>query len=187
MMVSYARFQMVLVTAVALIAAQVAFAQAEAPATPEPGDSPVVEQVEVTAPEPVEAESATPSTVDAPVSAKSTSVIQFDPKSIEQRVDNTTQQAVIRVAPRSKKNVSRIDNLPNRPKVTPIAVISGPVSPWGYATRYLNGEVDRPAAKDLQGGAEQPGLGNRAGGAQSNRGTLSRGLGGRRNKNDDDE
>lgn len=185
MMVSYARFQSVLVAAVALVLAQAAFAQAEASATPEPGDSPVVEQVEVTAPEPVETESATPSTDDAAASAESTPVIQFDPKSIEQRVDNTTQQEVIRVAPRSRKNVSRIDNLPNRPKVTPVAIIKGPVSPWGYATRYLNGEVDRPSAKDLQGGTGQPGLGNRSGSAQSDRGTRLRGIGGSRNRDDE--
>lgn len=87
-------------------------------------------------------------------------------KPIDQRVVN--KEEVIRIEPKPKKNVSRIDNLPNRPKAKPVAVIKGPVSPWGYATRYINGEVDRPAAKDLQGGNQQPGA--QAAGAQGSRG-----------------
>jgi hypothetical protein len=123
-------------------------AEGEAPATPEPGDSAVVEKIEVVPSEPAPVET-TIETTTVEEKTVQTPAPEFNPKTIDQRV--TATQEVLRVPPRSKKNVTRIDNRPNRPQVKPIAVISGPVSPWGYANRYIAGEVDRPSARDLQG------------------------------------
>ena len=133
--------------------------QAQAPASPEPGDTPVVEKVEVTpATLPLDKTAVQPeSETQAEAAADSTSVTVHVPKSIDQRVDNVSTDEVIRIAPKPRKNVSRLDNKPNRPKASLIAVIHGPMSPWGYANRYMSGEVTRPAAKDLQGSAARPG------------------------------
>lgn len=177
------RLQFMLLIAVALVCAQASFAQADAAAaTPEPA---AVEANPEFAPQtPPTAEIVAEPQVGAAVvepeaEAPQTTLGQRRP--IEQRVMNTEE--VIRIEPKPKKNVSRIDNLPNRPKAKPVAVIKGPVSPWGYATRYINGEVDRPSAKELQG-TGGPGQGDRAAGLQG----LGRRGGGqseRRNRDDD--
>lgn len=154
-----------------LAVARMGQAQAEAPASPEPGDSPAVEKVEVTpVASPLDKTAVQPeSETQAEAAADSASATMHAPKSIDQRVDNVSTDEVIRIAPKPRKNVSRLDNRPNRPKATLIAVIHGPVSPWGYANRYMSGEVDRPAAKDLQGTADRPGQLGRAGNDQSER------------------
>ena len=147
------------------VCASTAFAQADAGSSPEPGDNPQVEKALVTP-------AAAPAVSDsAPVSAPTSPAVEPDTataankKRIEQRVDGTQEKA-IKVAPRPKKNVSRIDNLPNKPKVVPKAVIKGPVSPWGYANRYAAGEIDRKSAKELQGKSDLPPSAQR-GGAQA--------------------
>lgn len=177
------RFKLLLVLVVALTAANASFAQADASAaTPEPA---VVEANPELAPESpataviVAEPQAETAIVEPDAEAPRTTLGQRKP--IEQRVVNTEE--VIRIAPKPKKNVSRIDNLPNRPKAKPVAVIKGPVSPWGYATRYQNGEVNRPSAKDLQGGNQQPGA--QAAGVQSTRGGSLAGRRPRRGQEDD--
>ena len=148
-----------------LAVARMGQAQAEAPASPEPGDSPVVEKVEVTAAALPLDKIAVPAEpkIQAEAVPGSASATAHVPKSIDQRVDNVSTDEVIRVAPKPRKNVSRLDNKPNRPKATLIAVIHGPMSPWGYANRYMSGEVTRPAAKDLQGSTARPGVPDRQG------------------------
>jgi len=149
------RIEFALAALVAVVSCQLAAAQATAPASPEPGDVPVTEKVEVA---PVETATVAGPADETPKSAVSTGA--GDTKRIAQRVDGASTDEIIRVTPKPKKNVYRIDNKPNRPKVTPIAVIKGPVAPWGFANRYMGGQVDRPAAKDLQG-TQQGGPGGR--------------------------
>ncbi|NUM55859.1 MAG: hypothetical protein HUU46_19635 [Candidatus Hydrogenedentes bacterium] len=180
MNLSYFRLGLGLVLAAVLASSQFAYAQAEAPATPEPGDAPVVEKVEVVPAEPPAAEPAAEPAETEAAAADTTATVPFDAKRIEQRVDGTNQQEIIRIAQKPKKNVTRIDNRPNRPKVTPIAVIKGPVSPWGYGPRYLAGEVNRPAARDIQG------VGPDATGGQAGALAGRRGLGGRRRDRDEE-
>ncbi|MCC6797061.1 MAG: hypothetical protein IT366_18235 [Candidatus Hydrogenedentes bacterium] len=179
------RFKFLLVLAVALIAAHASFAQADAAAaaTPEPATVEANPEFAPEAPATAEivAEPQVETAIVAPdAEAPQTTLGQRQP--IEQRVVN--REEVIRVEPKPRKNVSRIDNLPNRTKAKPIAVIKGPVSPWGYATRYVNGEVNRPSAKDLQGGGPQ-GPGAAAGAAQGER--FGGQLGGRRPRRGQDE
>lgn len=176
------RYQFLLVLAVALVAAHASFAQADATAaTPEPE---VVEANPEFAPESpataeIEAEPRTETAIVEPdAEAPQTTLGQRKP--IEQRVVN--KEEVIRIEPKPRKNVSRIDNLPNRSKAKPIAVIKGPVSPWGYATRYVNGEVQRPSAKELQGTGGPGAQGARAGAASSQGGERRSGV---RNRRDD--
>lgn len=178
------RIERALAAAAVLFSCQLALAQAAAPVSPEPGDAPVAEKVEVSPGAPVETATVTGATAEAPEAAKSAGP---DTKRIAQRVDGASTDEIIRITPKPKKNVYRIDNKPNRPKVTPIAVIKGPVSPWGYASRYSGGQVDRPAARDLQGSAQGPGLGrnqqNLQQGARPNtRGASASALGGRAGK-----
>ncbi|HRI88644.1 MAG TPA: hypothetical protein PLJ47_06370 [Candidatus Hydrogenedentes bacterium] len=157
------------IAAVGCLIAVPAFAQEEPGASPEPGDNPAVETVEVSpssAETSVEAAPTTDSATTTPGVLPSPLDSSASPStnSIEQRVDNTRTNEAIRVAPKSRKNVYRIDNLPNKPRVKPIAVIKGPVSPWGYATRYAQGEVSRPSAKELSGtDSAQPGARGRQG------------------------
>lgn len=135
-------------------------AAAEAPISPEPGDSPAAAKAltpEATAPQEESSSSSIPTVSDSSTPSNLAATKPLGERRIEQRVDGTKTEEVIRITPRPKKNVSRIDNKPNRPVVKPIAVIKGPVAPWGYATRYMNGEVNRPSAKELQGTNEQPG------------------------------
>ncbi|MDZ4858528.1 MAG: hypothetical protein SGI88_06060 [Candidatus Hydrogenedentes bacterium] len=128
--------------------------------SPEPGDAPVAVEIEVTpaANEAVEVviegevDVSTPGVLPSPLD----STVDSRP-TLEQRVDDTNTNEAIRVAPRSRKNVYRLDNLPNKPRIKPIAVIQGPVSPWGYSNRYINGEINRQSAKEMQGKAPGPG------------------------------
>mgnify|MGYP001558075629 CR=1 FL=1 len=177
------RVKIVLVLVALLLFNYLGLAQVEAPASPEPGDSPIMEKAEVPniSPAPELDAQASSSTPEEPP-AGSVAPSAFGEKRLEQRVDGTGTQEVIRVAPRSKKNVTRLDNRPNRPKAKLVAVIKGPVSPWGYGTRYLNGEVARNSAKDLKGTNQRPG--QQAGAAQTGvpTGGIARGggLGGKR-------
>lgn len=168
-------FTYAMVAAALLFAAAPALAQAQdAPATPEPADTVTVETPIVVpestsepelpgSPEPA-GEQPTSITVTTTPTATLPSPVEESAgrRSIEQRVIPTEEP--IRVQPKSRKNVSRLDNQPGRRKAKPIAVIKGPVSPWGYANRYLAGEVYRPAAKDLQGKSDAPGIQRQGGG-----------------------
>ena len=142
--------------------ATTALAQADATASPEVGEKPQVEKT-IVAPAPE-----TPAAVSDTAPTTTLAAPEDEPadgakKSIDQRVDTSKNLAPIKVEPRPKKNVQRIDNLPNKPKVVPKAVIKGPVAPWGYSARYSSGQVTRPSAKDLQGKTNQPGIAGQAG------------------------
>ena len=176
--------QSILVLAVALVAAHASFAQADAAGgTPEPA---TVEANPEFAPEaPATAEIVAEPQVETAIVEPDTDAPQTtlgQRKPIDQRVVNTEE--VIRIEPKPRKNVSRIDNKPNRPRAKPIAVIKGPVSPWGYSTRYINGEVERPSAKELQG--TRGGPGDRTGEIGGLEGFGRRGGGSSRRNRDDD-
>jgi hypothetical protein len=63
-----------------------------------------------------------------------------------------------------RQKVMRIDNLPKSP-VRPIAVIYGPLGPYGYQSRYLSGQTGAKSAsaKKSQGNTPGSGLGGPAG------------------------
>lgn len=93
-------------------------------------------------------------------------------RSLEQRVDTAkSDYQLIKVQSTRKKNVTRVDNKP-KPKVRPVAIIKGPISPWAYTQRYLAGEVVRrtPRGEQGVGPGQRPG---QEGGASAPRGPVS--------------
>lgn len=98
---------------------------------------------------------ATAPTVPASTPLPSTPLPSILDDRIDQRMDGRYNQEPIRVQPKAKKNVIRVDQ-ERKPKIRPVAVIKGPVAPWGYTSRYLAGEVYRPSARELLGKSNAP-------------------------------
>jgi hypothetical protein len=105
---------------------------------------------------------------------------------IEQRVDGTNLQKPVKPERKTPKNVMRIDDK-NKRRVQPVAVIKAELSPWGYANRYLDGDISRPE-HPFGSGRGQNAIGgtNRAGLGGSGLG-FGGGRGGRRDRYDDDD
>ena len=100
---------------------------------------------------------------------------------IEQRVDGLNPVKLVKPERKTPKNVMRIDNQKKR-KVQPVAVIKAPLAPWGYANRYIAGDIATPENPYQVPGAQGAG----APGAYGNLSGSLMGGGGRHGRDEDE-